>query len=71
MLKKTASLVSKLALAAVIVAGAADSAPISFTDAPLAGLSRSEALQMAQPSSDITDSAVINRPVLSGNNYQG
>ncbi len=64
--------ISRLALAAVMVAGTMAAMPVN-SDSPLAGLSREDALRLAQPTSDTgsVGASVTNMSVLSGNTYQG
>lgn len=65
-----ASKIAGLACAAALLVGSTVAFPASG-DGSIAGLSRGDALRFAQPSSDITDSAVVDMPVLSGHNYRG
>lgn len=65
-----ASKIARLAFAAAILVGSTAAFPASG-DGSIAGLSREDALRFAQPSSDITDSKVVDMPVLSGHNYRG
>lgn len=62
---------SRLTLAAVMVAGTMASLPASGDDSPLAGLSREDSLKLSRPITNQGDPEIRNMPVLAGHSYRG
>lgn len=62
---------SRLTLAAALVAVAAVSVPSMGGDASTAGLSREDAIKVSRPLNNAGDPEIRNMPVLAGHGYRG